>query len=196
MRVSGPCLFTFVSLLALFAGARETRAVETARPPAPPPCTASELRQFDFWVGDWELTSHSPMPGKDEWQVDPGTPTDHVEVVLDGCGLLQRWEGVPDGTTATPLRGMSLSKWEPAIGKWRQVWIDNQGPMLIFTGEFKDGRMELYTDPREADGKTIVMRQVFQGIARERMSWSWERSEDAGKSFRPVWKLDCRRRAS
>ena len=49
-----------------------------------------EFRRFDFWVGDWDLTSHSPVAGKDEWQIDPGTPTDHVEVVLDGCGLLQR----------------------------------------------------------------------------------------------------------
>jgi len=186
---------TLIILLALFAGAQETSAVEAAKPPAPP-CTAQEHRQFDFWVGDWDLVSHSPVAGKDEWQVDAGTPTDHVEVVLDGCGLLQRWEGAPDSSTTVPFRGMSLSKWEPTIGKWRQVWIDNQGPMLVFKGGFKDGRMELYTDPREAGGKTIVMRQVFQDITRERMSWSWERSEDGGQTYRPVWKLDYRRRGS
>jgi len=196
MRLSAPRRLMLVTLLVLFAGARETPAVETAKPPAPPPCTAPEFRRFDFWVGDWDLTSHSPVAGKDVWQVDPGAPTDHVELVLDGCGLLQRWEGVQGGTTAAPFRGMSLSKWEPTIGKWRQVWIDNQGPMLSFKGEFKDGRMELYTDPRVDGGKTIVMRQVFRDITRETMFWSWERSEDGGKTFKPVWKLDYRRRAS
>lgn len=160
------------------------------------PCTDPAFRQFDFWLGTWDLTSHNPVAGKDEWRVDPSTPVDHVEAVLDGCGLLQRWEGVPDSTTARPFRGMSLSKWEPTLGKWRQVWIDNQGPMLVFKGEFKDGRMELYTDPRTQDGKTIVMRQVFTDITRDTMHWSWERSEDGGKSFHPVWKLDYRRRAS
>ncbi|MEP7029132.1 MAG: hypothetical protein ABI960_11090 [Candidatus Eisenbacteria bacterium] len=165
--------------------------------PAPtPPCQDPPFRQFDFWVGTWDLVSHSPVAGKDEWGVDPGTPVDHVEAVLDGCGLLQRWEGVPDSTTALPFRGMSLSKWEPTIGKWRQVWIDNQGPMLVFKGEFKDGRMELYTDPVSKDGKTIVMRQVFGDITKGAMSWSWERSEDGGASFKPVWKLDYKRRAS
>jgi hypothetical protein len=184
--------YTLIILLALFAGAQEAPAVETA----PPPCTAPEFRQFDFWVGEWDLVSHSPVAGKDEWQVDAGTPTDHVEVVLGGCGLLQRWEGVPDSATAVPFRGMSLSRWDPALGKWRQAWIDNQGPMLEFTGEFKDGRMELYSPPRKSDGKTIVMRQVFRDITRDAMRWPWERSEDGGQTSTPVWNLDYRRRAS
>jgi hypothetical protein len=43
----------------------------TQSPPAPPPCTAAEHRQFDFWLGDWEVRGPTPDRGPQPRDVDP-----------------------------------------------------------------------------------------------------------------------------
>jgi len=198
LRIAVLALFAFTVLTLVMAAPAyaQTPAPAPAAPPQPPPCAAPEFRQFDFWIGDWDLVSLTPGAGKDRWDTVPGTPTDHVEVMLAGCALLQRWDDAPDAppSNGPPLHGLSVSKWDPALKKWRQVWVDNQGSWLVFTGEWKNGRMELYTEPKETKGKSVVMRQVFADITPDTMKWSWERSEDGGHSYVPVWKLDYKRR--
>ncbi len=43
----------FRAVLVLLALAVATAAFAQSRPPA---CTSAEHRQFDFWIGDWEVT--------------------------------------------------------------------------------------------------------------------------------------------
>ncbi|MGZ3445268.1 MAG: hypothetical protein ACXWLG_06895, partial [Myxococcaceae bacterium] len=46
-----------------------------------PPCSTAGHRQFDFWVGDWEV------------QTPKGTAAgeNKVEKILDGCALRESW---------------------------------------------------------------------------------------------------------
>ena len=46
-------------------------------------CTKAEFRQFDFWLGDWEVT----LPdGK-------VAGTNKIESILGGCVLQESWAG-------------------------------------------------------------------------------------------------------
>jgi len=67
-------------------------------PPAPPPCAAPEYRQFDFWIGDWNVYGpDGSLAG-----------TNDVTRELDGCVLQEHWvaAGPP------PQRGSSFNTWE------------------------------------------------------------------------------------
>ncbi|HET9792353.1 MAG TPA: hypothetical protein VFR08_13715, partial [Candidatus Angelobacter sp.] len=48
-------LFTLTVLLAGLRGFAVAAAAAPQTPPAKPGCQAAEYRQFDFWIGDWEV---------------------------------------------------------------------------------------------------------------------------------------------
>ncbi len=171
-----------VALAGLCAGSSGLAAEETPPParPAERPCSRPEARQFDFWVGDWDLTW-----GKDN------KGTNSIKRAFDGCVIQENFSG----GASQPLRGMSLSVWNAQIGKWQQTWVDNEGSYLDFTGEFADGRMTLQ---RKAtlQGKEVLQRMVWRDIQPNSMMWDWERSDDGGATWKVQWQIAYRRRAS
>jgi hypothetical protein len=130
------------------------------------PRMQAEAQQFDFWLGDWDLT----------WGED-GRGTNRITSILDGCVIQEEF----DGTPSISLKGMSISTYNSAFGKWQQTWVDNSGGYLDFVGGFADGKMTL---SREAtiDGKPVRQRMVFYNIQPDELDWNWERSDDGGQT--------------
>ncbi len=151
-------------------------------------CTAPGARQFDFWVGQWDLAGR--MRTADGWQDTPAT--NHVRAILGGCVIEERFRmGVEGG-----LEGMSVSVYHASAGEWRQTWVDNHGGYLVFRGAMADGRMILATAPAvQASGDTVVSRMVFRDITADRFVWDWERSGDGGRTWVLNWTLEYRRRS-
>lgn len=120
-------------LVATWLTADPASAQEEAEAPESPPtpaCTtdASPYRDFDFWVGDWEVYE----PGTDRKLGD-----NPIELTQDGCLIVERWTGAR-GTT-----GMSMNFYDPLVGAWRQVWQSPWG-FIDYTGGLDDeGRMVL-----------------------------------------------------
>ncbi len=143
-----------------------------------PPCSSPEARQFDFWLGEWEVTWGEGQRG-----------SNHVQSILDGCVILENFDGNP----AMPFWGMSLSMYRPQEGQWRQTWVDNSGNYWDFIGGFADGRMTLATQETQ-DGKPVWLRMVFYNIAADELDWNWEKSEDGGQTWTLLWHLHYTRR--
>jgi hypothetical protein len=139
---------------------------------------SAEAKQFDFWVGEWELT----------W--DGGRGKNSIRKILDGRVL----EECFDGTPSTPLIGRSYTVHNAQYGRWDQTWVDNQGSYLMFMGEWDDvdERMVLERDDM-IGGKHIKQRMVFHNITADALDWSWERSEDGGISWKVEWAIHYRR---
>ena len=157
----------------------------------PPPCSEAAARQFDFWVGDWELRYRRRLaPDKDEWQ--EGTATNRIERTMDSCVIL---ENFVDGPAGGGYRGMSVSAYDARAAKWKQTWVDNQGSYLDFAGEFKDGRMVL---AREAvvQGQKRHQRMVWHDISKDRLQWDWEVSRDGGATWITLWHIEYTRKRS
>ena len=68
--------------------------------------TPSELEQFDFWLGEWDLT----------WD-DGGHGTNIITKILDGRVILENFDGYP----GTSLKGMSVSTYHEGSGLWQQT---------------------------------------------------------------------------
>ena len=130
-----------------------------------PPCSAAEHRQFDFWVGTWDVSVAGNVAGGNE-----------ITLEEDGCVLHEHWRGSQGGT------GQSFNFYDRAAKQWRQVWIDSGGNPLDLWGGLVEGKMVLV-------GKTSTPK----GSARQRITWSqnsdgsirqlWESSTDDGNTW-------------
>ena len=152
--------------------AASTRATTRARA-----CPAAESRQFDFWLGDWELE-----------RSDGARARVRVTSTHDGCVIQEDFDAAP----AMPLTGRSLASWDPQTRGWRQTWVDNQGSFFSFTGGMDDGRMTL-TAPHVNAGKPSLHRRVWSAVTADSYEWDWVTSDDGGRTWRSAWKFVARR---
>lgn len=131
------------------------------------------LREFDFWLGEWDLT----------WG-DGQRATNSIYQDFDGRVIVESFDGRP----SIELQGMSVSTYDVDAGCWRQTWVDNRGSYLDFRGEFRDGQMDLRTE-RVVDGRPTLLRMRWFDIARDALTWAWERSFDGGRTWETLWQV-------
>jgi hypothetical protein len=167
-------LLVVMTMAVLFESAR---AQDAEKPP--PPCSTSEARQLDFWIGDWDLT----------WEGGKGTNI--ISAILGGCVIEERFDGRNE--EGAGLVGQSYSVYNPRREQWQQTWVDNQGGYLDFVGALVDGEMILSREA-ERDGKKFLQRMVFSNIAENELDWSWDRSNDGGETWKPVWVIHYTRK--
>jgi len=146
----------------------------------PLPCSTPEARQFDFWVGEWDLT----------WGED-GKGKNTITSIYDGCVIQENFDGKP----RMQLKGMSVSLYDPKLSKWKQTWVDSDGSYFDLLGEFEDGKMTLVCE-KEMKGKPILLRMVFHNISKNELDWNWERSDDDGGNWELRWHIHYKRRES
>lgn len=137
----------------------------------PPPCSAPEYRQFDFWLGDWEVR-------------DPkGKVVGHntIEKILDGCVLRESWEGVSGSV------GHSFNGYRKRMGTWHQTWVDNQGLVLVLDGGLKDGSMVLEGDILGRDGATVHNRITWTPNEDGSVRQHWQMRKEGEEDWRTVF---------
>ncbi len=151
------------------------------------PCATEASNQFDFWLGEWDLTWPAEQMGGTAGEKGKGTNT--ITKPLGECVIQEAFHSPAD-----QYNGHSVSVYAPHQKIWKQTWVDNQGGYLLFTGEFKDGRMELRTKPAERKGKTNISRMVFRNIKKKSLNWDWQRSTDGGKTWSDLWNIHYERK--
>lgn len=173
-------IFAFLALLP-FHGLQAASSAQTP----PNPCASPDQKQFDFWVGEWDLTWPGQKPG------ETGHGGNSIRRIMEGCVVEERFTG----GEAMHLRGMSVSTFVARGGKWKQTWVDNEGGYLDFVGEFKDGQMILSREAIAQDGAKILQRMVWKNISAKELDWSWESSKDGGKNWQVLWPIHYKRKA-
>ena len=135
-------------------------------------CSAPAYRQFDFWLGEWDIVG---ADGKK-------TGDDKVVQILGGCALQETWTGAKSG------QGMSVSAYDPATKRWHQMLVDDSGAVLKLEGEFADGKMVLIgrRPSQKEKGVTIIHRIAWTLTPDHRVHQQWEASTNEGRTWRPV----------
>jgi hypothetical protein len=156
-----------------------------------PACASAEHRQFDFWIGEWDVAIRARQsPTATTWGEAKGTQ--HIEAILGGCAIAEHFAA--EGP-AQPWAGKSYSAWQPQLGKWRQTWVDDGGSYIALTGGVENGVMTLYGEPRTGkDGTSFQMRMVFQNVTASSLLWEWQRSTDEWKTSTVMMAIDYKRR--
>lgn len=75
----------------------------------PRPCPEPEYRQFDFWVGKWDILNPQ----------DEVVGTSIVTSELDGCVIMEDFIG------SGGMRGRSMSVYDADLDRWFQRFVDN-----------------------------------------------------------------------
>lgn len=93
------------------------------------PCSTEPYREFDFWLGKWDVFD------PDGNQVG----TNIVTSELDGCVVAEHW--VSAGGSA----GRSINTFDAETGQWHQTWASAnfRGHLRMAGGLHPDGRMVL-----------------------------------------------------
>src|ERR1700679_3495178 len=82
-----------------------------AAPAQPPPCSAPAYRQFDFWLGEWDVFEEGGSKAEARATITS---------IQSGCGLREQYEG------ANGSSGESLSMYDPSPAEWQQTWLSNR----------------------------------------------------------------------
>jgi tetratricopeptide (TPR) repeat protein len=135
------------------------------------PCSSPEYHQFDFWVGSWAVQNPQGQTlGRND-----------VTNIQGGCVLQENWVSGRGSETGT-----SLNFYDSRDKKWHQLYYDNSGNMGAYpplTGEFKDGKMVMLSDPGQQPMSRWTWYLISPGKARQ-MS---EQSNDNGKTWTTIW---------
>jgi tetratricopeptide (TPR) repeat protein len=129
------------------------------------PCLRNpQARQFDFWVGEWDVQVQGKIIANSS-----------IQTIADGCIIQENW--MPFGGT----EGKSWNFYNGATGKWEQVWM-SAGNVLKFEGEFKDGAMRYRGETPRRNGPPMQERLTFTPLDGKRVHQYWEQSTD-GKTW-------------
>lgn len=132
-----------------------------------PACASAEHRQFDFWLGDWDV------------RAPDGTRagTNRVVSILDGCGVQENWRG------ARGTIGTSLNAWDAGHHVWRQTWIDSSGSVLLLEGTFRAGDMILSGETPQPGGTRVRERITWHPSPDGSVRQLWQQSNDDGRTW-------------
>jgi hypothetical protein len=110
-------------------------------------CAQPEFRQFDFWLGTWDMQDRRS-----------GTRLGTAKIVKvhGGCAIREDWQALSGGS------GANIATYHPPIKRWRMVSVTRNGGHFLSEGEFTNGTLSFLTDARPRDGKP----------ERRRISWS------------------------
>lgn len=147
------------------------------------PCSSPQASQFDFWIGDWDLTWSDSLHG-----------TNHVEKLFGNCTVHENFSN-----PKTNYLGQSWSVYNSSYKQWQQTWIDNQGGYIALSGNVVGDSLILNTAERNvpasisSTGK-MVNRMVYYNIKPDSFDWSWEASIDGGSTWKQNWLIHYKRK--
>lgn len=157
--------------LPFWATAQTTADTTTDGQPAASPCeTDARFREFDFWVGEWDVRD-----GQGKLQGE-----NSITRQEKGCVLVERWQGVQGST------GMSINYLDRTTDEWVQIWHAAGGYQIDIRGGLTDDGMLLRgTIHYIGSGQTAPFRGLWTPLADGRVRQFFEQSNDDGATWVP-----------
>ena len=155
---------------AIRGDARFTAAVERARRNQAPCAYQAESRQFDFWIGDWDVTDNLHGHGP--------AGTSHVEAILGQCVIFENWSGRLGGN------GKSFNAWNPDKQCWQQNWMDDAGHVTNYgDGHRSGGQLQFIAEPRPGQPAGLTNRLTFFSLGPDHVRQLFDHSNDGGRTW-------------
>jgi len=163
-------LSTDPNLAALRSDPRFAKLVEQAKKNQRPCAYTTENRQFDFWLGEWSVTTtQGGIPAGDS----------KIELILEDCVVQENWK-----SQNGPYSGKSYNIYNQAQKRWEQYWVDNVGGNIFFYGGLKDGVMDYFTDEiPQTTGPALKRHLQFIPSGSDKVRQFSRGSTDGGKTW-------------
>ena len=146
------------------------------------PCTTNPVyRQFDFWIGEWDV--YGPKGNK--------AGDSKIELILDSCIILENWKSANGNYS-----GKSFNSFNRFTNQWQQTWVDNRGSSTEYLeGRFEENKMIFQTKPFPFSKDTMAVRRLtFYNLSPDRVRQHGEISKDNSMSWKTEYDLEYRRK--
>ena len=181
-----PCAIAFLLL-----GSLSPLSV-SAQSTAPRACEDPSHREFDFWIGEWDLTNLQ-LQEDGSW-APSGTATNRVFPVAGGCGIVELWDGY---LGESHIRGFSVRTFDDVTRSWHLLlnWPQqNRAGFSTLEGVFTHGRGDFISHFTAPDGTAGITRYSFADIGDQSLRWNDGTSMDGGQTWRTGWIMEFNRR--
>jgi hypothetical protein len=121
-----------------------------------------EAREFDFWVGTWDLGTNGNQGH------------DVVKRVGAGVGILEKF-------TAPGVQGWSITVYDPRSETWTQTWHTTKGSYIQFTGKKEGDQIVLVSIKDDTH-----LRLSFVDIKKDSFAQVYAVSHDGGKTWQQL----------
>ena len=151
------------------------------------PALPAESRQFDFWVGEWDVNLRVRQDDI-SWK-DSQDAVARIYPILKGKALLELWD-------EQRIKGFSVRYFDTERQRW-VLWLNwpgmNRSGSSKLVGEFRHGRGEFYSAKARPDGVQAVSRYTFSDITPTSLRWDDAYSADGGKTWSSSWIMEFSR---
>ncbi len=129
-----------------------------------------EFRDFDFWIGEWDVAIASGAhAGRNV-----------IKAIEKGCVLLEQW------TSASGVSGMSINYLDKVTDEWVQIWNAEGGSQINIRGGMTDEGMRLVGQIHYiVAGTTAPFRGLWTPMPDGRVRQFFEQSNDGGETWVP-----------
>lgn len=149
------------------------------------PCSRTEYRQFDFWIGEWEAFGPNGKKAGDS----------KVSLILDSCIIFEEW------TSASLQQGLryagkSFNTYNATTKQWQQTWVDNVGGTNEYLQGKFDNNLIIYSSTAFKISKdTMAIRKMtFTNLSTDKLRQHGEISKDNGVTWVTEYDLEYRRK--
>lgn len=151
------------------------------------PCQAPEFRQFDFWVGEWEVYGLNGQKAGDS----------KISKILDECVILEEWLSASI-FSGIRYAGKSYNKYNPLNKQWQQTWADNVGGNNEYlTGKYENKKIIIQSLPYVHNKDSMAIRKIsFYDVNPNKVRQHGEVSFNEGKTWITEYDLDYRRKTN
>ena len=151
-----------------------------------PPCTIDPIyRQFDFWIGEWDVYAKNGKKAGDS----------RIELILDSCIILENWKSA-NVSQGIYYSGKSFNAYNSTTKQWQQTWVDNVGGTIEYLeGHYENNKMIFLTKPFQFHKDTMAIRRLtFYNLEINKVRQYGEISKDNGLSWATEYDLEYRRK--
>ncbi len=135
------------------------------------PCMSDpHHREFDFWVGEWNVFQTNGM--------QPTGAHSSIQMISGGCAILENWES-PNSN------GKSINFIDPVTNKWKQSWAGNyaNGTQEFMNGEYREHAMRFDFIATGSNGQQVMGHLIFYNQGPNQVRQFNETSTDGGNKW-------------
>ena len=149
------------------------------------PCSAPPYRQFDFWLGEWDVYGLKGKKAGDS----------RISLILDSCVVLEEWTSAAVNQ-GFRYAGKSFNTYNRATNQWQQTWTDNAGGSTAYLlGSFEGNKMVFQTHPFPFTKDTIAVRRLsFYDLGPDKVRQHAKISKDSMRTWKTEYDLEYRRK--
>ncbi|HVR40902.1 MAG TPA: hypothetical protein VMU84_17555 [Thermoanaerobaculia bacterium] len=145
---------------------RWTELVAQARKNQHPCSAAPEFRQFDFWLGEWDVEANGAK-----------TARSSIQLILDDCTIYENY-----GTLNNAYSGKSFSMWNASLKRWEQRYVDTQGSSSDWIGKLEGDAM-VFLRTKDATSSATTNRMTYTKEGPDKVRQKVDVSTDDGKTW-------------